>query len=65
MGEPLYAFLTAPTMLKIVTLLCFKCRNPVLHEPNWPMLFYCCANVAQVLSHHWAKEHLLVPFGVP
>ena len=25
----------------------------------WPMLFYCCANVAQVLSLHWARSTLL------
>ena len=63
MGEPLY--FSAPTMFKIVTLLCSKCQHPVLHEQYWPMLFYCCANVAQVLSLNWAKEHLPVPFGVP
>ena len=57
MGEPLY-FLTAPTTLKIVTLLFFKWQHPVLHEQNWPMLLYCCANVAQFISHYWAKEHL-------
>ena len=43
--------LTAPTMFKIVTILCFKCQHSLLHKQNWPMLFYCCANVAQVLSH--------------
>ena len=30
-----------------------------------PRLFYCCANVAQVLSHYWAKEHLPAPSGAP
>ena len=34
-------------MFKIVTLLCFKCQHIVLREQNWPMLFYCCANVAK------------------
>ena len=63
MGEPLHYILTAPTMLKIVTLLCFKCQHPALHEQYGLMLFYCCANVAQVLSHYWAKEHLPAPIG--
>ena len=52
-------------MFEIVILLCFKCQHPVLHEQNWPMLFYYSAYVAQVLSHYWAKEHLPAPFGVP
>ena len=39
----------------------FMCQRPVLHEQYWPMLFYCYANVAQVLSHYWAKVHLPVP----
>ena len=47
-GEPLY-----PTMFKI---LYFKCRHPVLHEQYWPMLFYCYANVAQVLSRNGPKN---------
>ena len=64
MGEPLYFQLLQPC-LKIVTLFCFKCQHPLLHEQYWPMLFYCCANVAQVLSHYWAKEHLPAQFGVP
>ena len=29
------------------------------------VLFYCCTNVAQVLSHYRAKEHLPVPFDAP
>ena len=29
------------------------------------MLFYSYTNVAQVLSHYWAKEHLPVAFVAP
>ena len=56
-----HCILTAPTMLKIE----LYCQHPALHEQYWPMLFYCCANVVQVLSHYWAKEHLPAPFGAP
>ena len=52
MTEPMYVFLTTPTMFKIVTLLYFQCQHPVLHYQYWPMFCYCCINPAQVLSYY-------------